>query len=233
MHSAQATQALAQASAALVDEHDVPGFLATLLASAQDVLGADASGILVADGQSLELLAASSHDAAELELHQAQFQEGPCVGALKAMSSVSVSGSSELVRTWPHIGPMIVSSGYEFVHAAPLRWHGTALGALGIFRSSDTPFTDEEEVVAQAFADIATLLIVQTERVDLAQTMQRIREALATRVVIEQAKGVIAELEGVPVNRAYALLIERAAATGVNLTAVARSIVEGAQRPTD
>ncbi len=230
MHAAEATKALAQASAALVDDHDVAGFLASLLAGVQDVLSADASGILVADGHGLEVLAASSHDAAELELHQAQFDEGPCVDAYATMSAVSACAATELVRRWPRTGSLMVAAGHESVHAAPLRWHGSALGALGIFRSSGTTFSPEEVVVAQAFADIATLLIVQTERVDLAESMHRIQSALATRVVIEQAKGVLAEQADVPMNRAYSLLLQRAEQSGHNLTDVARAILEGAQR---
>lgn len=230
MQSAEATQALAKASAALVDEHDVSGFLASLLGSVQAVLGADACGILVDDGHGLEVLAASSHDAAELELHQAQFDEGPCVDAHSSAAPIEVSGSTELTRRWKRIGPIIVESGFELAHASPLRWHGAALGAMGIFRTDGAHFTDDESVVAQAFADIATLLIVQTERVDLAESMRRVQHALATRVAIEQAKGVIAELDRVPMNRAYALLMERAAESGMSLTDTARAVVERAQR---
>ena len=207
MQRADATMALAKASAALVDDHDVSGFLASLLGSVQSVLGADACGILVNDGHGLEVLAASSHDAAELELHQAQFDEGPCVDAHDSATPVEVSGAVELARRWKAVGPIIVECGFELAHASPLRWHGAALGAMGVFRTDGTPFAPEETVVAQAFADIATLLIVQTERVDLADSMKRVQEALATRVTIEQAKGVIAELENVPMNRAYALLL--------------------------
>ncbi len=230
MQTAEATQALAKASAALVDEHDVAGVLASLLSSVQAVLGADACGILVDDGRGLEVLAASSHDAAELELHQAQFDEGPCVDAHDSAAPVEVSGAVELARRWKRIGPIIVESGFELAHASPLRWHGSALGAMGVFRTGTGHFSVEETVVAQAFADIATLLIVQTARVDIAESMQRVQEALATRVEIEQAKGVIAEQDNVAMNRAYAMLLERAALSGDSLTDTARAVVERAQR---
>lgn len=229
MQTTEAAIALAKASAALVEDHDVSGFLASLLASVQSVLGAGACGILVDDGHGLEVLAASSHDAAELELHQAQFYEGPCVDAHASAAPIAASGTVELARRWRRVGPVIVAGGFEYVHASPLRWHGSALGAMGVFRAGETPFTPEEEVVAQAFADIATLLIVQTEHVDLAESTQRVQEALATRVVVEQAKGVLAELENVPMNSAYALLLQRAAESGETLTATARSMIESAQ----
>ncbi len=230
MQTDDATRALAKASAALVDDHDVSGFLASLLSSVRSVLGADACGILLNDGRGLELLAASSHDAADLELHQAQFDEGPCVDAHDSATPVEVSGAVELARRWRAVGPIIVEAGFELAHASPLRWHGSALGAMGVFRINGAPFTPEETVVAQAFADIATLLIVQTEHVDLASTMKRVQDALATRVAIEQAKGVIAELENVPMNRAYAVLLERAAESGESLTDAARRVIEVAQR---
>ncbi len=231
MHTGDATHALAKASAALVDEHDVSGFLAMLLDSVLAVLGASACGILVHDGQGLEVLAASSHEVAELELHQAHKHEGPCVEAHASGMPVEECGAAEMARRWEQIGPIITEIGYGMVHASPLRWHGNTVGAMGVFRADNAPFTHEEAVVAQAFADIATLLILQTERIDLADSKQRVQEALATRVVIEQAKGVMAELEDVPMSSAYTLLVERALESGESLTFTANAVIKRAQQP--
>jgi hypothetical protein len=228
MQSTRAADALARASAALVGEHDVAGFLASLLNSFADVLDVDAAGILVEERGRLELLAASSHAAAELELHQALQDEGPCVDAHADDVAVSLA-DPDLQERWPDFGRTLVDAGFHYAHASPLHWHGAAIGAMGAFRRTGTPFTDEENVVAQAFADLATLLIVQTEQVDLTALRRRVDELLSTRVVIEQAKGVLSEQEGVDMAEAYAELLRRSAAEGT-LLATAQEVVEAAQR---
>lgn len=229
MEPSHAADALAKASAALVDDTDIAGFLATLLDSSADVLHIDAVGILVEDDGNLDLLAASSHAAVELELHQAQLEEGPCVDAHRSCRAVDAQGP-ELATRWPRFGRAMLESGFSSVHASPLRWRDTSLGALGLFRRSDEPFTSDEQTVAQAFADLATLLIVQTERVDLDSVKRRVQELLTTRIVIEQAKGVLSEIHAVDMAEAYQLLLRRAAQDGGKLTAAARAVIDDAQR---
>src|SRR5215213_7731346 len=202
MEASRAADALAKASAALVAETDIAGFLASLLTSTTEVLQIDACGILVEDGDHLDLLAASSHAAVELELHQAQLDEGPCVDAHESGQSVTAHGS-DLMDRWPRFGLTMLDSGFGSVHASPLRWHGVPLGAMGMFRRADEPLTAEEETVAQAFADLATLLIVQTDKVDLDDVRERVQEVLTARIVIEQAKGVLAEERRVDMAEAY------------------------------
>jgi hypothetical protein len=229
MEASRAADALAKASAALVGETDIAAFLATLLASTADVLKIDASGILVEDDDHLDLLAASSHAAVELELHQAQIDEGPCVEAHASGSAVNAHGSG-LTERWPRFGQQMLVSGFSSVHASPLRWHGVALGAMGLFRRVDIALTPEEETVAQAFADLATLLIVQTDTVDLDTVKRRVQDVLTTRIVIEQAKGVLAETHSVDMAEAYQLLLTRAVMDGDRLTRAAQAVIHEAQQ---
>jgi hypothetical protein len=228
MESARAADALAKASSALVDATDVAGFLATLLTSSTSVLRMDAGGILVEDGDRLDLLAASSHAAVELELHQSQLDEGPCVDARASGRSVSANGP-DLVSRWPRFGQTMLDSGFSSAHASPLRWHGESLGAMGLFARTETALTPQEETVAQAFADLATLLIVQTDTVDLDTVRRRVQDALTVRIVIEQAKGVLAWTHGVDMATAYKLLLQRVADDDSTLTAAARAVIDEAQ----
>ena len=184
MEASRAADALAKASAALVGTTDIAGFLATLLTSSTEVLRMDAGGILVEDGDGLDVLAASSHAAIELELHQAQLDEGPCIDAHTSGRAVDAHAADLLTR-WPRFGRTMLDAGFSSVHASPLRWHGVALGAMGLFRRTDEALTPDEEIVAQAFADLATLLIVQTDRIDLDTVRQRVREVLTARIAIE------------------------------------------------
>jgi transcriptional regulator with GAF, ATPase, and Fis domain len=228
VEASRAADALAKASAALVGETDIAGSLATLLSSSTDVLRADASGILVQDDDHLDLLAASSHSAVELELHQAQLDEGPCVEAHRSGQAVNAHGP-DLVARWPKFGQTMLDSGFSSVHASPLRWHGLALGAMGVFRRADTLLTPQEETVAQAFADLTTLLIVHTGKVDLGAVRRCVHDVLTARIVIEQAKGVLAWNHGLDMADAYQMLLRRAAQDGGNLTTAAQTVVDEAR----
>jgi len=229
MEASRATDALAKASAALVGQPDIAGFLSDLLASSTEVLQLDAGGILVEDDQHFDLLAASSHTAVELELLQSQLEEGPCVDAHASGEAVNAD-AADLAARWPRFGPTALDAGISSVHASPLRWHGVALGAMGLFRRSPEPFTPAEETVAQAFADLATLLIVRTDKVDLDSVKRRVQEALNARIIIEQAKGVLAEKQDVDMAEAYQELLRRSAQEGGRLTRTATAIVEAAER---
>lgn len=211
MDASTAAHALARASATLIDGHDVPGTLAALLDGCRAALDVGAAGILVQANGSLDVLASSSHEASELELHQAQLDQGPCVDAHASGKAVAVTGRAELLRRWPDFGAHLVESGFSSVHASPLRWHRSTIGAMGLFRRSDTPFTDEDDTFAQAFADIATSLIVSTDELTTEELTSRLKSALTSRIVIEQAKGVLAETRGVSMAEAYQLLLSESA----------------------
>jgi transcriptional regulator with GAF, ATPase, and Fis domain len=220
-----ATVALARASAALVGDHDVQGFLVSLLRSSAEVLSVDASAVMVHDSRGLELLAASSHVAEELELHQLQAADGPCREAYATGTPVSERGAERLRARWPDFGASLVSAGFLTVHSVPMRWHDDAIGVLGVFRHSDIALTADEQQIAQAFADIATLVVAQAPGISI---NERVDDVLTTRVVIEVAKGVIAELENIGMAEAYDRLVQRA--DSASLDAVAKEIIKAAQR---
>jgi transcriptional regulator with GAF, ATPase, and Fis domain len=222
-----ASAALARASAALVEEHDVQGFLVKLLVSCGDVLNVDATAVMVHDSRGLELLAASSHTAEELELHQIQASEGPCRESYADAVPVAENGADRLRGRWPEFGSLLVDAGFLSVLSVPMRWHEEAVGVLAMFRRADVPLDDDELVVAQAFADIATLVVAQAPGISI---NERVDDVLVTRVVVEVAKGVIAELDGVDMATAYERLVERT--DGGSLDAVARQVIKDAQRST-
>jgi transcriptional regulator with GAF, ATPase, and Fis domain len=231
MNATRAARALAEASAGLVVDHDVAGHVAALLRSCQDVLDAQAAGILLADDHDvMELLAASTHDAEDLELHQAQTDEGPCIDAFRTGDAVTATEPDDIVARWPRFGPALVERGFTWAHSSPLRWHGQPIGAMGLFRSTGEVLGDDESAVVQAFADLATVLIVQTAQVDLEALGLRVSDALQGRVVIERAKGAVAEIEGVDMAEAYRRLVAEAQSGGSTLTDVAGSVLERAQQ---
>lgn len=231
MEPARAAQALAQASSSMTRRHDVVGSLAALLQSCRTGLDVDAGGILVDTGGHLELLASSSHEAAELETHQLHVDEGPCLEAHQSGVSVQAHGEDELRSRWPAFASTMLKSGFSAVHAAPLVVQGQPVGAMGLFRRPDKAFDTDEDAVAQAFADIAAMLILQAVDLRPEHLAERLHRALDARIVVEQAKGVLADRHDVSMAEAYDLLIRSALEHEGDVTAWAAQIVREAQSP--
>ena len=221
------TEALARATSGLVRPHDTTDALARLLADAVHALGGAAGGLVLTDGDDgLELLAVTSHRAGEVELYQIQHRRGPCHEAAREGAVVSCRSAADLAARWGDVGEAIVDSGFTAVHAFPVAWAGEPYGALNVFHTA-TPRGDEAELLpaGRAFADVASLVIVAPQDVDVVELGRRKRLALAGRTVVEQAKGVIAFREDMGTDDAYARLLELARARGVTLGDMARRVL--------
>jgi transcriptional regulator with GAF, ATPase, and Fis domain len=231
MTATTASQAFVDAAAALVEQHDVADTLARLLADCAKFTGASAIGLLVKDDQGrLDVLSATSHQAIELELYQLQHDTGPCVDAAREGVALTAYSDHEITERWQAVGEAIIAAGFHAVHAAPLRWHGQVIGAMNIFHADPGTVDDEAQMLAQAFADVATVVIVQSTELTSSQLNERVSIALAGRTIIEQAKGVLAHTARIDMAAAYRLLADRAAADGASLTEAATQIVHQAQR---
>jgi hypothetical protein len=228
MTTLSVAQVIARANAALVGaDLDVTGAIASLLAGAVEALPADAAAVLVEFDGSVDLLAASSHRVADLQIHQAQVDEGPCVEAIRFGRDISVVGSAAIEDRWPDTGPVILRSGYSAVHATPMTWHGETFGGLNLFRAEPISF-DDQQVECRALADAVTLAIVGRCLVrDHAK--DGLRSALADRAVVEQAKGAIAQVRSLDMPAAYSALVEMAAQEGSPLGLTARRVMQRAR----
>ena len=218
--------AFGDAAAAMVSEHVVADVLAQLLTDCTDLVSAEAVAILVVDRtDQLSLLSSSSHRAAELEMLQIQRSSGPCVDAIRTGRHVSASGADELTGRWEEVGQAIVGSGFQRVDAYPMRWRGRVLGGLNIFRHEPADTDDETATLSQAFADVATLVVVQSTEIPSDQVAARVHEAIMARAQVEQAKGVLAHVHGIDMAEAYEKLRGLAAQTGRSLTETALRVV--------
>ena len=221
-------QAMATATAALVQRHDMADVLAHLLDDCAEVLRVAAVAILVRDDEDLSLLSATSHRAADLEVLQIQETSGPCVDVVASGSSFEVSGAERLVARWGEVGEAIVAAGYDSVASFPLRWRDTVVGGLNVFgTATDAPV---DPTLGQAFADVATLVLLHSSDVPDDQVSARVHEAVAARAQVEQAKGVLAYVHHLDMGTAYELLRTIAAMSGESLTEAARRIVREQHR---
>ncbi|WP_456846388.1 GAF and ANTAR domain-containing protein [Cellulomonas sp. P5_C6] len=231
MTARTSAQALADVASALVGEHEVTGLLARLVQDCAELVPADAAALLVRTGEGdFELLSATSHRAVELELYQAQHAAGPCVDAAREGQVVDAVGAAQIVERWGQVGRKIVDEGFLAVHAFPMHWRNHAIGGLNLFSATEQELSPAARLLAQSFADLATLAIVQPLGLKDDELAQRITEALEGRVVVEQAKGVLAFQLSLDMAAAYEELLRRASANGSHLTQTARDVLHAAQQ---
>jgi hypothetical protein len=222
--------AFAAAAAALVSTDDTLGIVTQLLLDAAMELQAAGAGLVIArPDSSLELLAATSHRAEELELFQLQSDAGPCVDAIRTGDTIASDSAVHSADTWPGLAAAFRITGFAALHAAPMRWHGHILGAVNFFWNTDLD-TSAHAPLIRGYADVATIAIVHAEHVSAAQLTERTRAVLTSRGVIEQAKGVVAYRDRVDMHTAYRHLLHLATSNGVSLSTAAADVIEEAQR---
>jgi GAF domain-containing protein len=219
----------------LVDEFDLIEFLHMLADRIAGLVAASAVGLLLTDQHGrLEFLAASDENAKLLELFQVQNREGPCLDAFRTATPVINADLAEASARWPRFAPRATAAGYRSVHAFPLRLRSEVIGALNVFGSEPGSTLDDADVpVVQALADVAAIGLLQERAIHRAEVLtEQLQGALNSRIIIEQAKGAIAEAHGVGVDEAFTLIRDHARRTNRRLGDVARSIVtDPARRP--
>jgi len=213
----------------LVDDFDVVELLRLLTDRCVDVLGADAAGILLLGPEGELRVVASSNEAVRmLELLEVQAEDGPCLECLRTGAPVVNADLGGARGRWPCFAPEAAAAGYSVVHAVPMRLRGTVIGALNLFDVEARPEGDDVAGGAQALADIATIAILQHRAVTEARSLNaELHEALNSRVAIEQAKGVLAERQGIGMEEAFARIRNHATSHGLRLADVAQAIVSG------
>lgn len=212
----------------LVRGYDTVDLLAGLTESCVRLLDIAAAGVLLSDGRGvLRLLAASSERTRLLELFQLQRDEGPCLDCFRSGAPVLVPDLTTVGDRWPAFSEAAGSVGFRSVHALPMRLHDSVLGTLGLFGSGVGDMAPSDVDLGQALAHVASVAVV-TERAaaDSATVTAQLQYALSSRIVLEQAKGVIAHVGGLDVEDAFVVLRRYARAHGLKLAEVARDVVE-------
>ncbi|MDF2442242.1 MAG: hypothetical protein JWR01_445 [Subtercola sp.] len=211
----------------LVVGYDVVDLLQNLVETCATVLDAAAAGLLLADENDvLEVVAATSERSRLLEILQLRAGLGPCVTCYETGAVVSVPDIREIRHEWNVFREGALEQGFLSVHAVPLRLRGFTMGALNLFRETAGPLNDEDAAAAQALADMATIGIVHERTLRQSEVAQeQLQRALDSRVVIEQAKGVIAQSNAVDMNEAFTRLRMYARSHGLPLSMVAAQVV--------
>jgi GAF domain-containing protein len=218
----------------LVDDFDIVDLLTTLSDRCVEVLDIAAAGIMLAapDGQ-LRAMTSSSEAMRILELFELQSQEGPCLECFHTGKPVVNQDLTTVNGRWPRFAPVAVEAGFRAADAIPMRLRGQVIGALNLFRTETGSLTADDVAVAQALADVATIAILQNRvTVENQVLTDQLAFALSSRIVIEQAKGMIAERLQLPIDQAFEQLRRYARPHNLRLAELARGIVNGDVDPT-
>jgi GAF domain-containing protein len=204
---ADVVRSLVEMADTLVDDYDVD-LLTGLTDRCVTLLGLSAAGVMLASPSgSLGLVASSSEAMRLLELFELQAQEGPCLDAFRSGRRVDQEDLQAGSGRWPLFSAAAVRAGFQSAVALPLRLREVTLGALNLLSTTRSPIGEADVIVARAFADLAALSILQHRASSEAQRLnEQLSAALSSRIVIEQAKGVISERTGIELAEAFARL---------------------------
>src|SRR5438105_15002011 len=230
---ADVVRSLVEMADTLVDDYDIVDMLTGLADRCVHLLGVSAAGVMLASpAGSLGLVASSSEAMRLLELFELQAQEGPCLDAFRTGEPIEHQNLQAGAGRWPSFSTAALQAGFASALALPLRLREATLGALNLLSTARAPLAEADLIVARAFADLAALSIAQHRASAEAQRLnEQLSGALTSRVVIEQAKGVICERAGIDLAEAFSRLRAYARNQNLRLTDVAQAAVDGTLDP--
>jgi transcriptional regulator with GAF, ATPase, and Fis domain len=215
----------------MVAGFDVIDFLHVLTDRSVQLLDVSAAGLLLADPRGeLRVVAASSEAARLLELFQLQNDQGPCLDCFRSGQPVQAADLDVAAARWPRFAPAAQQAGFAAVQALPMRLREQVIGALNLFRAGSGVFDPADVRVGQALADVATISLLHERSMRHSDALnEQLQTALNSRVVIEQAKGKLAERLGVDMDQAFSLLRSYARNRNLRLSDLAQALVDGSE----
>jgi transcriptional regulator with GAF, ATPase, and Fis domain len=231
MSDRQLAEAFVELADTLVDDFDVVDFLHQVTVRCADVLGVSAAGVLLTDQRgTLQVVAASTEQTRLLELLQLQTDEGPCPECFHTGRPIAVADLSGTAGRWPRFAAQAAQIGFASVHALPMRLRTDVIGALNLFGTRPGTLDSDTTQLGQALADVATIGLLQARAIHQRDTLaEQLQTALNSRIIIEQAKGVIAERRHLDMDQSFTLLRTTARKDNRRLSDLARAIVDGSQ----
>ena len=212
----------------LVAEFDLIDFLQLLASRTADLLDNSPIGLLLADeGGRLEFMAASEESVELLELFQVQQQQGPCLDAFRTGTSVVNADLRQAKPRWPKFAPHAAAAGFRSVHAFPLRLRTDIIGALNVFSTDVGGHLEPADIqIVQALADVASIGLLQQRAISRGDLLaEQLQTALNSRVIIEQAKGAVAQSLNITVTDAFTLIRTYARSNNLKLGDVATTVI--------
>ena len=211
----------------LVRNYTVGDVLDRLTMRVLDVLEVDGSGVTLYKGGQGQFVTASDDVTERIEMEQDRHREGPCFDAMQQRRLRPVA---DLTKTtdWPNYRPFTLKQGMRSVIGVPMGVRDEIVGALNVYAADPRDWSSEDLAAAQLMADMASSYIINAQEILSAKTLARqLQHALDSRILIEQAKGMLAQRMKTSPNEAFRRLREYSRSHQLKIHDVARAIVEG------
>jgi GAF domain-containing protein len=211
----------------LMDSYDILDLLSTLVHECTDLLDVQAGGLLIASGSgTLELVASTSEEAEFVEIMQLAAGEGPCIECYRTGVAVSIPDIQAVDSRWPEFSRAALQNGFRSVHATPMRLRGRVIGTMNLLGTGVGVLDARDAALAQALADVAIIGILQERSLrDPLIIAEQLHLALDTRMLVEQAKGVLMHTRSMSMDTAFNSLREHARVTQSPLRVVAEGVI--------
>ncbi len=219
-------QTLSRFAKVLPAQYDLELALAELTESVAAVLGLCGSGVTMAEDGRLRFVTAVSPASGELERIQEQEQSGPCQDAYDTGEAVCVTDVRVETTRWPEFAAAASRLGVAGVAGIPMRLTNHTIGALNLYAPEPREWSEDDIAAAAVLADVATSYVINASKMRQQQQLsEQLQQALVSRVVIEQAKGITAQKHAVTVDEAFHLMRGHARSNNASIRAVAEAIV--------
>jgi GAF domain-containing protein len=223
---------LSEFARTLVVPYEIGDVLYGLVGRVSEVLGVTGAGVQLEEGDRLRFATGVNETTVQLEKEQERVQEGPCVEAYRMGTVVTASDIDSVEARWPPFGARARSLGILAVAGIPMQLDHRVLGALNVYSSEPRDWSPEDIGTAVVLADMATSYLVNaSELAKFKRTNEQLERALQSRIVIEQAKGVVAAERKISVDQAFELLRKHARDRNASLRSVADAVVNLGLRP--
>ena len=231
MRKSELERAFAEYAAALLGRYEVGEVLYRLTDQAVAALDADGAGVSIADATgTLRFVTASDEAASRIEERQMETQDGPCH---QAYATGEVMASADLVsdHRWPKYRPVAVEAGFRSVLGVPMPAQQQRIGALNVYRKRAGEWTEDERDRASLLANMAAGYVILARSLEESRTLSdQLQQALDSRIVVEQAKGIVAERHDLDLNDAFARLREESQRSNTPIHEICARVVAGELR---
>jgi GAF domain-containing protein len=221
-------KAFVKVAGALLEPYDVVDLLVALVEECTGILNIQAGALLIANSAGdLELIASTSEEAEFVEVIQLAAGAGPCVECFTSGVQVSVVDIETDSESWPEFQRAALRKGFRSIHSLPMRIRGTVIGSLNLLSTAPGNLSAADVALAQALADVAVIGILQERNIrDINFINEQLQLALDTRVLVEQAKGVISQVENLEMDAAFNALRTYSRANDLSLREAAQNVID-------
>lgn len=219
----------------LVEDFDVIDFLQQMTVRCQELLDiTDAAVFLAHSGTPLYSPAPCDPGPGLARVLEVAMEEGPALEAYRTASPIASVDAADAATRWPRFTERVRQAGYGPPSVVPMRLRKESLGSLLLLHNGERALTADDLSLAQTLADAATIGLLHARTLRQQETVNtQLHTALHSRIVIEQAKGILAARRNIPLSQAFDAIRYYARHHRVLLSKVAQDVIDAGLVPPD